>query len=98
MTAGRMYHSRCACFVTCFRAAVCLSAAAVAVWRAVSEDYAPFDVDVTTIPPGSNIDPLFVTHACIGGNGSWWGQGEQRGSGKHNAWWGLAGGMARDGV
>jgi hypothetical protein len=51
-------------------------AAAVAVWRAVSEDYAPFDVDVTTIPPGSNIDPNFVARACIGGNGAWWGQGE----------------------
>jgi hypothetical protein len=43
---------------------------AVAVWRAVAEDYAPFDVDVTTIPPAANIDKAYVSHACIGGNGA----------------------------
>eukprot|EP00882_Tetradesmus_deserticola_P016114 GHRQ01017190.1.p1 GENE.GHRQ01017190.1~~GHRQ01017190.1.p1 ORF type:complete len:292 (+),score=46.43 GHRQ01017190.1:120-995(+) len=42
----------------------------VAVWRAVSEDYAPFDVDVTTIPPSSSINMQYVSHVCIGGDGS----------------------------
>lgn len=52
---------------------------AVAIWRAVSEDYAPFDVDVTTIPP-SGINPAFVSHACIGGNGAWIGNCESAAS------------------
>jgi hypothetical protein len=37
----------------------------------VSEDYAPFDIDVTTINPGSLADQV-VAHIAIGGNWSDW--------------------------
>ncbi|WIA29694.1 hypothetical protein OEZ86_012176 [Tetradesmus obliquus] len=47
----------------------------VAIWRAVAEDYAPFDVDVTTIPPGPSISVVNVSHACIGGDGAGVSQG-----------------------
>ncbi len=42
------------------------------IWQRVSEDYAPFNIDVTTIDPGdfSNGSALRVS---IGGNGSWYG-------------------------
>jgi hypothetical protein len=40
---------------------------AVTIWRAVVEDYAPFDVDVTTIQPASVIRPYYIIHACITG-------------------------------
>jgi hypothetical protein len=42
----------------------------VAVWRGVSEDYAPFDVDVTTIPPPSSMSMQYISHVCIGGDGT----------------------------
>jgi hypothetical protein len=42
----------------------------VAVWRAVAEDYAPFDVDVTTIPPPSSTSMQYISHVCIGGDGT----------------------------
>jgi hypothetical protein len=44
----------------------------VAVWRAVAEDYAPFDVDITTIQPASlsNTAMQYISHVCIGGDGS----------------------------
>ncbi|WIA29692.1 hypothetical protein OEZ86_012174 [Tetradesmus obliquus] len=42
----------------------------VAMWRAVAEDYAPFDVDVTTIPPGATIESRYIFRACIGGDGT----------------------------
>lgn len=42
----------------------------VAIWRAVAEDYAPFDVDVTTIPPPAGASMQFTSHVCIGGNGT----------------------------
>jgi hypothetical protein len=44
----------------------------VAVWRAVAEDYAPFDVDVTTIQPASlsNTAMQYISHVCIGGDGT----------------------------
>jgi hypothetical protein len=51
-------------------------AAAVAIWRAVSEDWAPFDVDVTTIQPPAGFDARFISHVCIGGDGAWYGEGE----------------------
>ncbi len=42
------------------------------IWQRVSEDYAPFNIDVTTVEPGSfaNGDALRVV---IGGNSSWYG-------------------------
>jgi hypothetical protein len=40
---------------------------AVWIWRAVAEDYAPFDVDVTTIQPANTTRPNFIIHACITG-------------------------------
>jgi hypothetical protein len=42
----------------------------VAVWRAVAEDYAPFDVDVTTIPPAATVSTQYISHVCIGGDGT----------------------------
>ena len=41
------------------------------VWARVSEDYAPFDIDVTTIAPGSLANGV-VAHIAIGGNYSDW--------------------------
>jgi hypothetical protein len=43
----------------------------VAVWRAVSEDYSPFDVDVTTIPP--TVPVTNYVRVIIGGDGAWYG-------------------------
>uniref|UniRef100_A0A383V6Z4 Peptidase C-terminal archaeal/bacterial domain-containing protein n=1 Tax=Tetradesmus obliquus TaxID=3088 RepID=A0A383V6Z4_TETOB len=43
----------------------------VAVWRAVSEDYAPFDIDVTTIPP--TVPVTNYVRVIIGGDGAWYG-------------------------
>jgi hypothetical protein len=44
------------------------------IWRQVAEDYSPFNVNVTTVDPGSfaNGSALRVS---IGGNGSWYGSG-----------------------
>ncbi|WP_145378242.1 PKD domain-containing protein [Symmachiella dynata] len=44
------------------------------IWQRVSEDYAPFNIDVTTIDPGdfSNGNALRV---AIGGNSSWYSSG-----------------------
>ena len=49
----------------------------IAIWRAVSEDYAPFDIDVTTIDRGidriiwtSEDDDQYGIRVCIGG--SWY--------------------------
>jgi hypothetical protein len=41
----------------------------------VAEDYAPFDVDVTTIPQDMNNATAmqYTAHACIGGDGMWTG-------------------------
>jgi serralysin len=55
----------------------------VAIWRAVSEDYAPFDVDVTTEEPaagglakGSTTDTSYGISVCIGGSSyDWYGKG-----------------------
>ncbi len=45
------------------------------IWARVSEDYAPFNIDVTTIAPGSLADRV-VAHIAIGGNYSdWYGTG-----------------------
>ena len=51
----------------------------IAIWRAVSEDYAPFDVDVTTIDRGVDRiienfqgDQQYGIHVCIGGSYSDW--------------------------
>jgi hypothetical protein len=41
------------------------------VWARVAEDYAPFNVDVTTIDPG-NLANRVVAHIAIGGNWSDW--------------------------
>jgi hypothetical protein len=47
---------------------------AVAIWRAVAEDYAPFDVDVTTISQDTSSAAMqYVSRACIGGDGRWFG-------------------------
>jgi hypothetical protein len=42
------------------------------IWARVSEDYAPFDIDVTTIEPASFADKMGL-RVSIGGNGSWYG-------------------------
>jgi hypothetical protein len=42
-------------------------------WQAVSEDYSPFNINVTTVDPG-NIDDLTTMKAVIGGSGAWYGQ------------------------
>ncbi|HZJ14572.1 MAG TPA: PKD domain-containing protein [Chthoniobacteraceae bacterium] len=49
------------------------------IWMRVSEDYAPFDVDVTTADPGieglrktSTTDNAYGVRACIGGSGTDW--------------------------
>jgi hypothetical protein len=42
------------------------------VWQRVSEDFAPFNVDVTTVNPG-NFSNGVGLRASIGGNGSWYG-------------------------
>ncbi|MFO0884327.1 MAG: choice-of-anchor D domain-containing protein [Pirellulales bacterium] len=41
------------------------------IWARVSEDYAPFNIDVTTIDPGANVDKV-VARLAIGGNYSDW--------------------------
>jgi hypothetical protein len=41
------------------------------VWARVAEDYAPFNIDVTTIAPGSQANGQ-VAHVAIGGNWSDW--------------------------
>ncbi|WIA33446.1 hypothetical protein OEZ86_006578 [Tetradesmus obliquus] len=41
----------------------------VAIWRFVAEDYAPFDVDVTTIEP-VGLSSVNISHVCIGGRSS----------------------------
>ncbi|WIA31373.1 hypothetical protein OEZ86_002272 [Tetradesmus obliquus] len=42
------------------------------IWRAVSEDYWPFDIDVTTNPPvGAQWTPQNYLRLVIGGNGAW---------------------------
>ncbi len=41
------------------------------IWRRVSEDYAPFSIDVTTIDPGSRANQV-VAHIAIGGDWSDW--------------------------
>ncbi len=47
-------------------------AAINSIWARVAEDYAPFNVDITTVEPASfeNLEGLRVS---IGGNGSWYG-------------------------
>jgi hypothetical protein len=41
----------------------------VAIWRAVSEDYAPFNVDVTTVNQTAlNASPAVYVRVCIGGS------------------------------
>jgi hypothetical protein len=42
---------------------------AVLMWRAVAEDYAPFNIDVTTIKP-SGVWGGYLIEACIGGRGT----------------------------
>ena len=41
------------------------------IWQRVAEDYAPFNIDVTTIAPGSLANGV-VAHIAIGGNWSDW--------------------------
>ncbi len=41
------------------------------IWQRVAEDYAPFNIDVTTIDPGSRANQV-VAHIAIGGNYSDW--------------------------
>ncbi len=53
------------------------------IWQRVAEDYAPFDVDVTTQDPGleglrktSSVDTAYGIHVCIGGSSlDWYGTG-----------------------
>lgn len=42
------------------------------IWARVAEDFAPFNVDVTTVDPG-NFSNGVGLRASIGGNGSWYG-------------------------
>lgn len=42
------------------------------IWQRVAEDYAPFDIDVTTVNPGDFSNGLGM-RVSIGGNGSWFG-------------------------
>jgi hypothetical protein len=44
------------------------------IWARVSEDFAPWNIDVTTIAPGSLANQV-VAHIAIGGNGSWYSSG-----------------------
>lgn len=44
----------------------------VAVWRGVAEDYAPYDIDVTTIPQ-LGYNPQLYMRVMIGGDGAWFG-------------------------
>lgn len=46
----------------------------MAIWRGVSEDYSPFDIDVTTIPQLS-ADPTTYMRVMVGGDGAWNGGG-----------------------
>jgi hypothetical protein len=41
------------------------------IWQRVSEDFAPFNIDVTTVAPGSLANQV-VAHIAIGGNWSDW--------------------------
>ena len=41
------------------------------IWKRVAEDYAPFNVDVTTIDPG-NLNSTYNTRAVIGGSWDQW--------------------------
>lgn len=41
-----------------------------AIWQRVSEKYSPFEINVTTVNPGSLTEKV-VTRVDIGGNGSW---------------------------
>ncbi|WIA11308.1 hypothetical protein OEZ85_011431 [Tetradesmus obliquus] len=43
-----------------------------AIWAAVAEDYAPFNIDVTTNSQ-LGADPTTYMRVCIGGDGSWFG-------------------------
>jgi len=52
-----------------------------AIWQRVAEDYAPFDVDVTTEDPGSEsfkktgaADLNYGVRVCVGGDGAWCGK------------------------
>lgn len=47
-------------------------AAMTEIWQRVAEDFAPFDVDVTTVDPG-NFDNGVGMRVSIGGDGSWFG-------------------------
>lgn len=40
----------------------------LAIWRAISEDYAPFDVDVTTEDPGAAYLAANGVRAVVGGS------------------------------
>lgn len=44
----------------------------LAVWRGVSEDFAPWDVDVTTEEPPSNYPLWYWVRVAIGGSGTDW--------------------------
>lgn len=44
------------------------------IWARVAEDYAPFNIDVTTINPGTLTDKV-VAKIAIGGTGSWYASG-----------------------
>jgi hypothetical protein len=41
-----------------------------AIWRGVSEDFAAFDVDVTTEFPGDQVLKSSGVRVCIGGDGA----------------------------
>jgi hypothetical protein len=40
----------------------------VAIWRSVAEDFAPFDVDITTEDPGAAAMVVNSTRVAIGGS------------------------------
>src|SRR5262249_37831715 len=44
------------------------------IWQCVAEDYAPFNINVTTVDPGSYPDGVALK-VVVGGDGSWYGGG-----------------------
>jgi hypothetical protein len=46
-----------------------------AIWARVAEKYAPFNINVTTVNPGSFANDTLNLHVVIGGNGAWTGGG-----------------------
>lgn len=46
----------------------------VSMWRSVAEDYAPFNLDVTTMQPNASVPVTNYVPVHIGGDGAWYGR------------------------